>query len=115
MGRCPERDIIPDGDPDVLVSINRLYNELVMDRMDWWLNISRPSPKSAFDRQVVKEAEIKLTAGTTRSLPRNPRAKAVVTAEVELTENNALAFDIWYLMGGACDWDALQFLLEYSG
>lgn len=33
--------------------------------------------------------------------------------EVELTENNALAFDVWYLMGGVLDWDALQFLLEY--
>ena len=42
-----------------------------------------------------------------------PRAKAVVTADVELTENNALAFDVWYLMGGLIDWDALQFLLEY--
>ena len=42
-----------------------------------------------------------------------PRAKVVVTAEVELTVNNALAFEVWYVMGGVLDWDALQFLLEY--
>lgn len=62
-----ERDIIPDGDPDILVPFDQtLYNELVMDRMDWWLNISKAITKSAFDRQVVKEAEIKNSpAGTT--------------------------------------------------
>lgn len=62
-----EADIIPGGDPSVLVPFDQeLYRELVMDRIVWWTSISRAVTKSVFDRQVIKEAEIKNSpAGTT--------------------------------------------------
>lgn len=61
-----QADIIPGGDPEVLVPFSReLFDTVIRDRVDWWTAISQKITESVMARQVQKEAEIKNSpAGT---------------------------------------------------
>lgn len=73
-----EADILPGGDPTVVVPFDKaLFEELVLDNKDWWIPISKAITSSVMDRQVKKEAEIKNSpATTTRKRSKGSRARA---------------------------------------
>ena len=62
-----EADVINGGDVNVIVPFSLdLYQELILDRKDWWQPISEAIVRSAEGRQIIKEEEIKNSeAGTT--------------------------------------------------
>ena len=62
-----EADVIKGGDVDKELAFDqKLFEELIFDRADWWKPISMEITKSVMARQMVKETEAKnLQAGTT--------------------------------------------------
>lgn len=62
-----EADVIKGGDSSKELEFDqKLFEELIFDRADWWKPISIEITKSVMSRQMVKETEIKNSqAGTT--------------------------------------------------
>jgi hypothetical protein len=55
-----EADVIKGGDVNKELPFDqKLFDELIFDRADWWKPISIEITKSVMSRQMVKEAEIK--------------------------------------------------------
>lgn len=65
-----EADVIKGGDGNKELPFDqKLFDELIFDRADWWKPISVEITKSVMARQMVKEIEAKnLQAGTTTNL-----------------------------------------------
>lgn len=61
-----EADIVAGGDPTKELEFDqKLFQEVLFDRADWWKPISMEITKSVMARQMVKETEAKnLPAGT---------------------------------------------------
>lgn len=71
-----EADIFPDGDPEIKVPFEKeLFDDLIIDRIDWWTEISRAITESVSKRQIKKEVALKNSpAGTTKKRSKGSQA-----------------------------------------